>query len=85
MAANPITEPANGDKKLANGNGCGTIMLTRIVWAGIGVMMTIMVAAGGFFATNTFSSIDRRLTNLEQGQQETLVALAELKAESKKP
>lgn len=67
------------------GNGNGTAILTRIVWAGIGVVTMIFVAAGGFFATNTFASIDRRLTNLEDGQREALTTLAELKAAIKHP
>jgi hypothetical protein len=43
-----------------------------------------MVAAGGFFATNTFASIDRRLGRIEEQQLNMMSSIAELKAEHRR-
>jgi hypothetical protein len=81
MAAT-LKQPLAGENKtLSNGTNGNGVMLARIVWAGIGMVTMVMVAAGGFFATNTFASIDRRLGRIEEQQLNMMSSIAELKAE----
>ena len=68
---------------MANGNG--TAMLRWIVGAAISVVSIIVIGSGGFFAVQTFGSIDRRLGNIENWQRAASASLSILEAASKKP
>jgi hypothetical protein len=84
MAATLKQPLARENKTLSNGTNGNGIMLTRIVWAGIGMVTMVMLAAGGFFAANTFASIDRRLGRIEEQQIDMMSSIADLKAEHRR-
>jgi hypothetical protein len=46
----------------------------------MGVGTVIVIGAAGFFATNTFTSIDRRLERIEEQQLSMIKSIAELNA-----
>jgi hypothetical protein len=62
-------------KKLNGTNGS----VASMRWL-VGIGAVIVIGVGGFFATNTFTSIDRRLERIEGQQLDMMKSIAELKA-----